>query len=226
MQKKKLTVINEMPVFPLPNVVFFPKTLLPLHIFEQRYRIMVKDALTSNNLIAIALLKDGWEDDYFGTPAVHDIACVGKIQQTEKLYDGKYNIMLHGLHRARILKFVQDKPYRIAQVKYLKDLNFGSEKGRRSYETKDFIELLRRYLGEVGIKNLDQLLKLQTHSLESIVNQVASILDFTIAEKQELLELDYIPERYDKILSLLHERLQALRVARNVKFVPKDPSWN
>ncbi len=226
MQKKKITDTRNVPVFPLPNVVFFPKTLLPLHVFEARYRKMVHDALQGNSLVAIALLKDGWEKNYFGEPEVHEIACVGKIQQTEKLDDGKFNIMLYGMRRARIIDFVQSEPYRVASVRYIRDLAFDRDRFDERHETEQFIDTLRAYLVGMGAKNLEELLRLQTHSLESIVNQVASILDFTVAEKQELLETDSLQERYERVLELVHDRILSMRIARNIRVVPEDPSWN
>ena len=143
---------------------------------------MVEDVKAGEHLIGMALLKQGWETNYFGSPEVYNIACVGKVQQIEKLYDGKYNIMLYGLTRVRILRFTQEKPYRIAQVKYLKDKNFDAEKFNETDESKSFLELLHTYLKAIGVENPGELLKLQSHSLESIMNQIATILDFSIQE--------------------------------------------
>lgn len=226
MQQKKVTIINDVPIFPLPNLVFFPKTFLPLHIFEPRYRKMVEDALQDKNLIAMALLKEGWEHDYFGAPEVYDIACVGKIQQTEKQHDGKYNIMLYGMTRVRILKFVREKPYRVARVKYLRDTNFDPDRFDERKEADAFIRLIRRYLKQMGVEHLDELLKLKSHSLESIVNQIASIMDFSSSQKQAILEMDSLEARYDEIKRLLNERLVSIKIAKNVRIVPKDPSLN
>ncbi|MFQ5651545.1 MAG: LON peptidase substrate-binding domain-containing protein [bacterium] len=219
-------IMNEIPIFPLPNLVFFPKTFLPLHIFEDRYRRMVEDAHTSEHLIGMVLLKDDWEKDYFGVPAVHDIACVGKIQQMEKLHDGKYNIMLYGMSRVRILKFVQVKPYRIAQVKVLKEINFDYDGFDETYETESFIGLLRRYFQEIGVEQLDELLKLRTRSLEAIINQIVSIFDFSTQEKQDMLEIDSLERRYEQARMLIEDRLVSMKIARTVKIVPENPSWN
>lgn len=216
----------EIPIFPLPNVVFFPKTLLPLHIFEPRYRKMVEDALNNSNRIGIVLLKDGWQQDYFGAPEVHLIGCVGDIQYSEKLDDGKYNIMLYGLSRVRILNFVQEKPYRIAKVEYLKDSNFDHEGFNLNYETENFIRLVQEYLEEMGVENLDELLKLQSHSLESIMNQIASVLDMSIQEKQSLLEIDSLEARYEQLTKIIKDKLTVLKIAKSVKIVPDDPEWN
>jgi len=226
LEEKKIKVIHQIPIFPLPNLVFFPKTFLPLHIFEPRYRRMIEDTTASENLIGMALLKEGWQQDYFGSPEVHDIACVGKIQQTEKLYDGKYNIMLYGMSRVRIIGFVQDRPYRIAKVKYLKDFTFDHDEFNETHETAAFLSLLQRYLREIGVENIDDLLKLKNQSFESVINQVASILDFTPLEKQKLLEEGRLGVRYEWLRKLLKEKLFAFGVARKIKYVPKDPSWN
>ncbi len=223
MRNKKVYTI---PIFPLPNVVFFPKTLLPLHIFEPRYRKMIKDTLTGSNRIGIVLLKEGWEKDYFGAPGVHLIGCVGEIQYSEKLDDGKYNIMLYGLSRVKILDFVQEKPYRVARVEYLKDSHFDHEGFNVNYETENFIELVKEYLEEMGVENLDDLVKLQSHSLESIINQIASVLDIAIFEKQSLLEIDSLQIRYEQITKIIKDKIAVLKIARNVKIIPDDPQWN
>src|SRR5512144_2094739 len=80
---------SRIPVFPLPNVVFFPKTYLPLHIFEPRYRRMVADVTMGGQCIAMALLKEGWEPDYYGNPAVYPALCIGRIVSVQPLPDGR-----------------------------------------------------------------------------------------------------------------------------------------
>jgi Lon protease-like protein len=79
----------ELPIFPLPNVVFFPHTLLPLHIFEPRYRKMLADCLAGERRLAVVLLRPGWEADYYGRPAVHSVAGAGEIIQSEMLPNGR-----------------------------------------------------------------------------------------------------------------------------------------
>src|SRR5688500_19036057 len=89
-------------LFPLPTLVLFPHTIVPLHIFEPRYRAMVGDALLGDRLIAMALLKPGWGKDYEGAPPVHEVVGVGRILRDERTGDGRYNILLEGIARARI----------------------------------------------------------------------------------------------------------------------------
>ena len=92
-----------LPIFPLPTSVLFPNVFLPLHIFEPRYRQMVADALAGDRMIGMVLLQPGYEAHYEETPAVYDIGCAGLMTHSERLADGRYNIVLRGLHRFRIL---------------------------------------------------------------------------------------------------------------------------
>src|SRR5881227_3891120 len=104
-------------LFPLPNLVLFPHVVQPLHVFEPRYREMTADALAGDRLIALALLQPGWEADYEGRPAVHPIACLGRVVADQLLPDGRYNLLVRGLSRLRLLGEVpDDKPYRTARA--------------------------------------------------------------------------------------------------------------
>ena len=108
-----------LPLFPLPNVVLFPNVFLPLHIFEPRYREMIADALKSDRLIAMVLLQPKWEGSYEGRPPVYPIGCSGVITHVERLDDGRYNIVLRGVERVRIVREVHTRRYRRAQVESL-----------------------------------------------------------------------------------------------------------
>jgi Lon protease-like protein len=89
-------------LFPLPNLVLYPHVMQPLHIFEERYREMVEDALAGDKLIAMAVLKPGWEHDYESRPPVSSYACLGKIVAHNRLPDGRYNLLVLGVQRVRI----------------------------------------------------------------------------------------------------------------------------
>ncbi len=107
-------------LFPLPNLVLFPHAVQPLHIFEPRYRKMTRDALGGDRLIALVLLRPGWEADYEGRPPVHAVACLGRILAEERLDDGRYNLLLRGLGRVRILEELpRDTSYRVARAELL-----------------------------------------------------------------------------------------------------------
>jgi Lon protease-like protein len=110
-------------LFPLPNLVLFPFVIQPLHVFEQRYRQMTADALAGDRLISIVLLKAGWEAEYQKRPALHPVACLGRIVADHRLEDGRYNLLLRGLARIRIAREIEtDKLYRSARVEVIADV--------------------------------------------------------------------------------------------------------
>src|SRR5688500_7321792 len=108
-----------LPIFPLPNVVLFPNVFLPLHIFEPRYREMVADALRGDRIIGMMLLRPGYENQYEGRPPVYPIGCAGLITHTDRLPDGRYNIVLRGLEKFRVIAEDDGCPYRLAHVETL-----------------------------------------------------------------------------------------------------------
>src|SRR3954470_17254142 len=104
------------PLFPLPTVVLFPGVFLPLHIFEPRYREMVADALDGDRIIGMVLLRPGWERNYEGRPPVFSVGCTGVMTHVEKLPDGRYNLVLRGIERFRIIDEDHQLSYRRATV--------------------------------------------------------------------------------------------------------------
>jgi len=120
--------LSAVPLFPLPGVVLFPRAVLPLHIFEDRYRAMTADALAGDRLVAMALLKEGWEKSYYGKPAIEPAVCVGKIISHEKLPDGKYNFLLQGTTRAAVVKELPiELPYRLAELRRIEIVEASEE---------------------------------------------------------------------------------------------------
>lgn len=109
------------PVFPLPHVVFFPDALLPLHVFEPRYRAMVAAARAGEGLIAVATLLPGWEKDYEGAPAFHPLATVGRLIAIHDHPDGRSDILLLGLERARLEEEYAAQPWRLARARTVPD---------------------------------------------------------------------------------------------------------
>ena len=91
-------------LFPLPNLVLFPQALQPLHIFEPRYRQLTADALIDDRLLALVLLKPGWEQNYEQTPAIFPVACLGRIVADQLMPDGRSNLLVRGLSRVRIVE--------------------------------------------------------------------------------------------------------------------------
>lgn len=191
------------PVFPLPNVVLFPKTYLPLHIFEPRYREMVADAAAHGQCIGMALFREGWERSYYGNPPIHDVGCVGRLVRKQELPDGRSNIILHGLCRYRITREIFAKPYRQARVA-LADEDDGTSLD------PPLREKLWKVL-EASLRNQDEaqsVQKLSTMNLPDavLVNNLSMCLALTPEEKQFLLESDRLPQRARRLIDLLQLR--------------------
>ena len=110
------------PIFPLPDVTFFPHTLLPLHVFEARYRTMVIDALERDRKLVVVRLRPGYEETYAGKPPVYPVAGLGEIVSSERLATGRYNILLRGDCRVRLQQEVpSDTLYRLVRAQRLTD---------------------------------------------------------------------------------------------------------
>lgn len=114
--------LDALPIFPLPNVVLFPGTGLPLHVFEERYRAMTRDVLAGRRLIAIAQLKPGFEAEYTGRPAVYQVCGVGRVTRERERADGRFDLLLEGVARVSILEELPPKrPYRLVRACRLSD---------------------------------------------------------------------------------------------------------
>ena len=201
----RLKKSGRIPVFPLPNVVFFPHTTLPLHIFEPRYRQMTGDALASDRLIAIALLKPGWERGYFGNPEVFPVACAGLIENEAALPDGRFNVRLRGLIRVGIQGFIQDHPYRVATVRLLEEQNAGEGPGFEGEKRRLLAacaSLLQEISGQPSMTpELDNDVPLAT-----VVNTLCLNLEMDPAIKQQLLTLDDVRERCGALIDILNRK--------------------
>jgi Lon protease-like protein len=188
------------PVFPLPNVVLFPKLQLPLHIFEPRYREMVRDAIDHEGLIGMALLKGDWEKDYYGNPDIYSVGCLGKIVGVTPLPDGRYNILLHGLTEYDIREQILDAtPYRQARV-VLRDEDMATNP--LASLQKEILELARETIQQ----DSSPLLKiLGDLSLDGAtwLNLCCFSFDISPVEKQSLLEAKSLEERARHLIDVL-----------------------
>ena len=192
---------ERIPVFPLPNVVLFPKTYLPLHIFEPRYREMVREAVAGHQCIGMALLKDGWEANYYGNPPLYPIGCVGRLVSVQPLPDGRFAILLLGLERCLIEESFYDRSYREARIALKPDLpgealptslraeveRLLSESPQPQQQRRGWLEVLR-----AGVAD------------DILVNSLASLLDLTPIEKQFLLEAETLHQRSRRLCDLIH----------------------
>jgi Lon protease-like protein len=185
-----------LPLFPLPDTVLFPGMPLPLHIFETRYRKMVEDALRTHQTIGMTLLKPGWEEDYEQRPPIYEVGCSGVIARHERLEDGRYNVVLRGQSRFRVLEEHEGEPYRLARTQTLED-----EPG-----PADVLDALRRRVLTTIARAADgpRSLVLQGElPHELLVNALSQSLGLRPVEKQSLLERDTLEARYGRLLEIL-----------------------
>ena len=182
-------VLSRLPVFPLPNLVLFPGITQPLHIFEDRYRSMVEHCLSHEPFLALALLKPGWEVDYYGAPEVFPVACVGRIIHHERMSDGRYNILLQGYHRIAIEEFVTNRPYRIARAHLLHDRAVAAdtlEIGRQVAAIRACLQQLSLEVPEV-VEKIDEILR-DGKSPQQLADFVAYFFIRDCRRKQRILE--------------------------------------
>ena len=196
-----------LPLFPLPNIVFFPHTRLPLHVFEPRYRKMVSDALESDSRFGIVLLRGGWEADYFGAPAVYPFGTLGTIERAEPLEDGRYNIIVRGDVRFRILEEVSREPYRTARVVAEPEIERSAE---QAYAQREWLaDLSRQYLRY--LPDQTAVPEIETVNLDALTNALIMSLNLDVEEKQKLLELSDVVARAEQIGNELSNRIESLR---------------
>ena len=199
---KKEDLPKEIPVFPLSNFIIFPKTTVPLNIFEPRYIDMINDSMKSNKTIGMIQPKNlviGYEK-----PELHEIGCLGKITSFKETEDGRYLIELKGIIRFENIKELNtEKKYRILNVRYknfFQDLN--NEKERLKFSD---LELIFKDLKSLFEKRgfIINWKALEKQSLNETINALAMASPFSLEEKQILLEAKNLDIRKNKIAEIL-----------------------
>jgi len=202
-----------LPIFPLPDVIFFPNTLMPLHVFEARYRAMVMDALARDRRLAIVKLMPGFEPTYAGKPAVHAVAGAGEIVSWERLATGRYNILVKGEWRVRIEgERPSDTLYRIVSAQKLEEIA----------PTTDISAALARIRNACGrlLQALDRPPDLLDTALAEgqapgvIADRIAAAVVPDPAVRQELLETLDVTRRLERLGAALDQLVNELRRGR------------
>jgi uncharacterized protein len=199
-----------LPIFPLPDLTFFPHTVLPLHVFEPRYRSMVSDCLARNRKLAVVGLKPGYEDNYEGKPAVHAVAGAGEIVRCERLATGRFNILIKGESRIRIgRELPSDTLYRLVEATVLPDVGDGG--ARADALTAEIKARGRRVLNAVGRSSprLEAALS-SSPSPAILADQIASALIPSPQLRQRLLEETDVERRLGLLLTSLDRLLERL----------------
>ena len=193
---------NIIPVFPLSNFILFPKTSVPLNIFEPRYMAMIDDSMRTNKMLGLIQPK---KNNINTIDDLYDVGCLGKITNFKDTSDGRYLIDLSGLTRFRIIKEINDKKaYRTCEVNfdnYTDDLNIQKQKLKFSDLEIIFKDLKLLFEKKGYIINWKSLEK---QDLNETINALAMASPFSLEEKQILLESQNLEVRKDKIAEILN----------------------
>tara|TARA_B100002019_G_C21167609_1_gene546701 strand:+ start:95 stop:733 length:639 start_codon:yes stop_codon:yes gene_type:complete len=194
---------TKIPVFPLSNFIMFPKTTVPLNIFEPRYIDMVNDVMKSNKFIGMVQPKI--KKDNQGPTVVYEVGCLGKITSFNETDDGRYLIELKGILRFNIIEeIISDKKYREFNIDYSKFLDDLSDK-KESIKFSD-LELIFKDLKSLFEKRgfIINWKALEKQSLDETINALAMASPFSLEEKQILLEAQNLDIRKNKIAEILN----------------------
>ena len=189
-----------LPLFPLPNVVLFPGVYLPLHVFEPRYRAMTREVLDGDRIVGMTLLKPGFEEQYEGRPPIFPIGCAGVVTHAERLEDGRFNIVLQGVERFRVLDEDHSREFRVGTVEGLGGAEAAASELVAVRTLRDRLErvlvpLVERAGAELNIP--------PSMSDADLIHALAQYLDLEPLEKQALLECDSLLARGSALADLL-----------------------
>jgi hypothetical protein len=213
--------ILHIPIFPLPNVVFFPGTVLPLHVFEPRYRRLVNDVLGGDRRFAVFLQRPAEEEADGSEPPPFEIGCIGEIVRAEALPDGRFNLLHLGLTRVRLHEVVTDVPYRVAAASAVPERPAPVAEPAAAA----FRRLARTYFGTVLGRPPAE--GFDSQPLEKLVNTASANLDGDVLERQRLLEAETLPDRLARVAELMTGQVEARRVMRSARAQrPDDPRVN
>jgi len=189
-----------LPIFPLPEVVFFPETVLPLHVFEPRYRALVADCLAGTRWLAVPMLRAGWERDYQGRPPVHAVAGAGEIMQAERLADGRYNVLLDGRVRIRIEEeLASGRAYRVVRARPLPDVLDDADRASLGERLATLRGSHAKLLDALGQSHADVVGRLTVAGARpgAVIDRIVSAVVPDAAVRQRILETVDVSERLD-----------------------------
>ncbi len=223
-----MTDTRQISLFPLPSTVFFPTTLLPLHIFEIRYREMVEHSIETGQWIGMVLLEPGWENQYYGNPPIHSIGCAGLLEKHSRHDDGKYDIVLAGQNRFRILEEIGDSPFRQANVELLvntEDAPIDKNEGSRFYDLASRFWNFRELLPEEKRDELELDLG-SCQSLGDAADRMTQLLDFTLDQQRFFLEELDVKKRVSALEEILNLKTQIVQQSSRFAREGLDSRWN
>jgi len=189
---------SPVPVFPLPNLVLFPHAVIPLRVFELRYRTMVRDALSGERLIGMGLLKPGWERDYHGSPEFYPLGCLARFEEVEWLPNDNYHLIVRGVSRIQFGRLVREYPYRASRVEVVPQEPYAEDDPLVQSEKHALLEIYRA-MTETGpggaVEAAAPAPSGADLSYEALVNAMCMAAVTEPLEKLRLLGLDSVLER-------------------------------
>ena len=201
--------LDRLPIFPLPDVVLFPHALMPLHVFEPRYRAMTRDVLAGDHMLSVVRLRPGFEKDYDGRPPVFEIAGMGEVVQSQALPDGRFNLLVRGISRVRIERELPPElPYRLVSARALHDEYSGADLGIARAALEALADRLAGVLPQGG----DILRKVVRDAREpgALADVLAASVIVEPNARQELLETLDVGDRLQKVSDAVAELLRRL----------------
>jgi ATP-dependent Lon protease len=204
-------------LFPLPNLVLFPHVIQPLHVFEERYVALLHEALADDRLIAMALLDTGWEHDYEGRPPLAPVACLGRIMSCQAQPENRFNLLLMGLRRVRIVRELEPhKSFREAEVEVLDDEYSPAHAETRAALHRKLVTAFEKMLPRIA--DADELfnkLSMNSVSLGALSDVISYALDMDVQHKQKLLAEKNVDRRTKMLLKHLKIASKASQGAAN-----------
>jgi Lon protease-like protein len=215
------------PLFPLPNCVLFPGAVQPLHLFEPRYRQLLIDTLKDQSAIALGLLKPGWEKDYYGSPPVYEILCAGSVIAHEKTADGNFNLLLHGVCRARMVRQQKAPPTMLYRTVTLEPLEETPPSPAHEPLQR---QVLRDMLAKTALKDLTITPSLDAYFHPSVpTGRLVDLLAFNLVQdipsRQRLLEEIDTRKRADLLLQNLLALVRQLDPAAARQAMTQGGAW-
>ena len=199
-----------LPIFPLPGLTFFPHTLLPLHIFEARYRAMVTDCLARDRRLALVGLRPGYEATYDAKPEVYAVAGAGEIVRWERLATGRFNILVRGDCRVRIeTELPTDTLYRVVRARVLEDAVPQGDGGRLASQTDRVKAACLRLLEAHGQSSREVERALRAATVPGVAaDRIASVVIPDPLLRQDMLETLDVGRRLDRLAAALDDLLR------------------
>jgi Lon protease-like protein len=191
------------PIFPLEDATLFPNASYPLHIFEPRYRAMIADALKGNRIIGMVTLQPGHEAEYEGRPPIFPVGCAGLITEYEELPDGRYNIVLGGLVKFRVVSEDNSKPYRLASVQTLPEPLDEKKTAALKVQRDRINDLIEALSDKLGVGQIPP-----GEPDEQLVDELSQFLPMPRGQRQRLLEREDPASRAVVIVGLLESLLK------------------